>query len=134
MCCSVADVAFPLLASPLVESLIISFQSCHECSSMYSYRVRRGGTIRVLSGTPSGVGYKAISIVQCQTSDKKAPCKFCHLTFTIPMSSAQKLQSLMRLASPNSTIWLNILSIDQANHEDVAAQEAVMGTIYGNAS
>jgi hypothetical protein len=39
----------------------------------------------------------------------------------------------MALAGPGSTIWLDALSINQSDHQDVTSQVAVMGDIYGNA-
>jgi hypothetical protein len=39
----------------------------------------------------------------------------------------------MHLVGANSTAWLDAMSIDQRDHQDIATQVAVMGDIYGNA-
>lgn len=47
--------------------------------------------------------------------------------------SVQYFRQLMALAGANGYVWLDNMSIDQDDAQDVAAQIAVMGDIYSKA-
>jgi hypothetical protein len=50
------------------------------------------------------------------------------------MESADKFRRLMALTDyPGQSIWLDAVSIDQSDHNDIVTQMAVMGDIYSNA-
>jgi len=48
------------------------------------------------------------------------------------MTSYLNFRRLLQFASPGTKVWLDALSINHADHTDVARQVAVMGDIYSN--
>jgi hypothetical protein len=51
----------------------------------------------------------------------------------VPQRQGDSFRRMMEGARPGSTVWLDNLSINQEDHNDVATQLAVMGDIYRNA-
>jgi hypothetical protein len=49
------------------------------------------------------------------------------------MHSKEKFFKLLTVGGPGNLIWLDAVSIDQFDDEDVKKQVGSMGTIYGNA-
>ncbi|KDR77469.1 hypothetical protein GALMADRAFT_245642 [Galerina marginata CBS 339.88] len=62
------------------------------------------------------------------------PCLQCGHVTRVPMASAQRFQNLMELGGRGNTIWLDALSIDQFDRQDVSAHVAIMGKIYKSAT
>jgi len=56
----------------------------------------------------------------------------CRQVTTFPMTSYLNFRRLLQFASPGTKVWLDALSINHADHTDVARQVAVMGDIYSN--
>jgi hypothetical protein len=106
---------------------------CRACKGRFEYPLGKG-VVTIVAGIPKGVSYKAVSYVWGETHPLRLSCRNCTSITTVPMQSPAKFHRLMVLAGAGSTIWLDAISIDQSDHSDIAAQVAVMGTIYSNAS
>ena len=120
----------PLPSRPLTDTIV--FKSCRACSGRFEYELESGKTVIIVVGIPHGE-YKAISHVWNRPARIKMRCSRCSATMRVRMQSANKFHNLMVLAGANTTIWLDVLSIDQTDHSDVLSQLSVMGDIYGNA-
>ncbi|KAF2457730.1 heterokaryon incompatibility protein-domain-containing protein [Lineolata rhizophorae] len=77
---------------------------------------------------------KAVSYVWGDTKPLPLHCLRCRKTTQIPMESEEKFRRIMTLIDrPGQSLWLDALSIDQADHADIAEQMAVIDGIYSNA-
>ncbi|PMD63993.1 uncharacterized protein K444DRAFT_310921 [Hyaloscypha bicolor E] len=106
---------------------------CRACKGRFEYPLGKG-VVTIVAGVPKGVSYKAVSYVWGKTYPLRLSCQNCTSITTVPMQSPAKFHRLMALAGTGNTIWLDAISIDQSDHSDIAAQVAVMGTIYSNAT
>ena len=110
----------------------IHVKTCRKCSNYFTYE-HPGGDIKIICGVPGATQYKAISYVWGNVDQIPVQCKACQAVSRIPMEDGNKFEQLMDLVGPNSTVWLDAISIDQGDHEDIATQVAVMGDIYSKA-
>lgn len=119
----------------------LQIQSCRKCSTDGCYRFQfddelPNNTVRILCGLPNfstKEKYKAISFVWGNPITTNIFCSGCNYNIAIPLESPEKFLKVMQLAGPGSTIWWDILSIDQSDSNDMARQIAAMGEIYANA-
>ncbi|OCK82667.1 hypothetical protein K432DRAFT_423963 [Lepidopterella palustris CBS 459.81] len=134
--CNKEDIATAMgLASavPTESAQSIVVRTCRACSGCYEYELEDEGIVTILTGIPGDkVRYKAVSFVWGPTIGLPVVCQSCSRRTIIPMASAPKFRNIMRLAGPGN-LWLDALSIDQGNHQDVATQVASMGKIYSRA-
>ncbi|KAK5730065.1 hypothetical protein LTR17_011469 [Elasticomyces elasticus] len=92
-------------------------------------------TTKVIFGIPKVEKYKAASYVWGKTKDISFECKACKRTNSFPVESYHRFLCLMSLVDKSGDeIWIDALSIDQTDPNDIAAQLAVMGNTYNNAS
>jgi len=108
---------------------------CRACSGGDGFHYSHNGwTTKVIAGVPKTRDYKAVSYVWGDTKPLPLHCLRCKKIMQIPMESEEKFRHIMTLTDrPGQSLWLDALSIDQADHADIAAQMAVMGDIYSNA-
>lgn len=113
----------------------ITLNRCRACSGGDGFHYSHNGwTTRVIAGVPKTRDYKAVSYVWGNTKPLPLHCLRCKKITQIPMESEEKFRHIMTLTDlPGQSLWLDALSIDQADHADIAAQMAVMGDIYSNA-
>ncbi|KAK3109539.1 hypothetical protein LTR53_017111 [Teratosphaeriaceae sp. CCFEE 6253] len=98
----------------------LAFQRCVSCAGIYEYRLEQQWIVSIWAGLPQGGEYTAISYVWGDVSNTAVrPTKF---------------RDIMALAGAGSFVWLDALSIDQADKDDLAEQVPAMGTIYEGAS
>ena len=121
-------------ATNLSTQKSIQFTRCCSCAGTYEYSLGDLGSVCIWAGAPAGLEYVAISYVWGDVLDIAVGCAACYHVTVFPMESISKFQSIMMLAGPGATAWLDALSIDQSDPEDIASQFAVMGTIYKRAS
>ncbi|KAK6431761.1 hypothetical protein LTR95_012079, partial [Oleoguttula sp. CCFEE 5521] len=112
----------------------IRFERCVACAGIFECRLGDGSTVAIYAGLPGPELYTAISYVWGSTSDKAVECASCGYIAIFPCHSESKFSDMVHLAGAGSTIWLDALSIDQADPEDQARQIPAMGDIYNNAS
>jgi hypothetical protein len=111
----------------------IVLDSCRRCSDVFQYTWMRH-TTKVIVGVPKIPEYKVASYVWGETQPLPLQCRACGEVTTVPMQSAYKFRRLMALAdNTGDSIWVDAISIDQSDPEDVNSQLAVMGDIYSNA-
>nr|OQO20074.1 hypothetical protein B0A51_12576 [Rachicladosporium sp. CCFEE 5018] len=110
------------------------FARCVACAGIFEYRLGDTSTVNVYAGLPGPGPYSAISYVWGSPSDTTVGCASCNYITVFPMHSISKFSDVMHLAGARSTVWLDALSIDQADPEDQARQIPAMGEIYNNAS
>lgn len=113
----------------------VELDRCRKCCDEFRYSHDIWST-RVIVGLPKTKGdYKAVSYVWGDTKPLPLKCRHCQHVTTVPMESEEKFRRLMTVTKlPGHKIWLDALSIDQSDHQDIAAQMAKMGDIYSNAS
>lgn len=113
----------------------ITLNRCRACSEGDGFHYSHNGwTTKVIAGVPKTRDYKAVSYVWGDTKPLPLHCLHCKKITQIPMESEEKFRRIMTLTDrPGQSLWLDALSIDQADHADIAAQIAVMGEIYSNA-
>ena len=113
----------------------VTLDRCRACSGGDGFHYSHNGwTTRVIAGVPKTGDYSAVSYVWGDTKQLPLHCLHCKKITQIPMESEEKFRRIMALTDvPGQSLWLDALSIDQADHADVAAQMAVMGDIYSNA-
>jgi Heterokaryon incompatibility protein (HET) len=128
-----ASAAHHLLTDHGLASSAIFLKSCRACSDRFVYELDSGGTVSIICGVPRNMEYKAISHVWGQRSRTTMKCSGCKAEIHV-LIPASKFDHLMALAGSDSTIWLDVLSIDQTDHNDITSQVSVMGDIFGNAS
>ncbi|KAI9766107.1 MAG: hypothetical protein M1840_006814 [Geoglossum simile] len=112
----------------------LAFEQCRKCSDIFTVRLQDGGVVSIICGVPeAGNCYKAMSYVWGDTSLLDVPCRRCGHISVIPMANAQRFRNLMELGGSRNHIWLDAISIDQTDPNDINACVAVMGSIYRNA-
>ena len=116
-----------------IEKDVIHVVSCRSCSNQFKYQLQGEGIATVICGIPEQVEYRAVSYVWGEVSQVPVRCEKCSASTSIPFGSLSKFDHLMRLAGTDTPIWLDAMSIDQKNPQELAAQVAIMGDIYGNA-
>ncbi len=110
----------------------IQFSRCCACAGRHEFDLEHDTPVYVCAGAPDGE-YVAISYVLGSTKDLAAACSNCGYISFLPMESVVKFRTIMSLAGKGSRVWLDALSIDQADHADIAQQVSQMGSIYKNA-
>jgi hypothetical protein len=60
-------------------------------------------------------------------------CQHCEVSTRVPLRTHHTLHNIIALAEPGGGIWLDNMSINQSDIDDVNSQLAVMGDIYGGA-
>lgn len=124
---------FSLPLNTFLSSHHIQLDACRWCSPAIKYS-SDAGSVTILVGIPeAGAKYRAISHVWGETISVNLSCRRCRNITSIAMSSAAKFHFLMKLAGPESTIWLDVFSIDLSNEEETVKTMASMGSIYRNA-
>jgi hypothetical protein len=112
----------------------IQLNSCRKCSTSFEYQLSSGGVVSISVGIPSSKAeYKAISHVWGKHGGIDMRCINCDAIYSPSLRSAESFRRLMEGAGAGSTVWLDNLSINQEDHNDVATQIAVMGDTYRNA-
>ena len=114
-------------------------RSCRECGDEFTFALPSGEEIVVIAGIPlRGTKYTAVSYVWGDVQMLKLACGNCSATLSFPMASVSKLGKLLALGHRGThdirRVWLDALSINQADHADIARQIAVMGNIYREAA
>jgi len=117
------------------NTILVEF--CRACSARYDFKLTPEVTVSVLCGRPSdSVIYKAISYLWelDQSSKVYLECRNCKALRDVPVRDCHKLRRILNFVSNGETfscsIWLDALSIDQKNPDDLKSQLAVMGSIY----
>jgi Heterokaryon incompatibility protein (HET) len=123
-------------SSPLANDEVIHIQTCRLCADSFQYALDHGGTVTIISGVPkNNLSYKAISHVWGNKHSRLTmKCQQCEGTTSFSMSSPAKFKRLMEASGAGNKVWLDCLSIDQTNDEDLNSQLSVMGSIYSNAA
>ncbi|KAE8445988.1 hypothetical protein EG329_012627 [Mollisiaceae sp. DMI_Dod_QoI] len=116
-----------------IELRNVFVQSCRKCAYQYDFLLPDGKTVTVLCGQPRGVVYKAVSYLWENTQPLHLTCRKCSVVKSVPMRDVTKLWNILEFVRGGSKIWLDALSIDQSDPNDLAAQIAVMGNIYRDA-
>ncbi|KAH8596238.1 heterokaryon incompatibility protein-domain-containing protein [Bisporella sp. PMI_857] len=112
----------------------IEVEECRACSGKFRYRLNSGGSVTILAEGPrKDQKYKAVSYVWGKHPPIPLRCRQCGVKIAIQMRCAESFERIMSLAGSGSTVWLDALSINQADHSDIAAQVAVMGNTYKRA-
>ena len=111
---------------------LIKVKTCRACSNEFTY-VHPDGDIKIICGVPGGGRYKAISYVWGNVTQIPVRCGGWLAVSKIPIESLAKFDQLMDLVGGDSTAWLDVMSINQQDHQDIATQVAVMGDIYSKA-
>jgi Heterokaryon incompatibility protein (HET)/MYND finger len=112
----------------------IHLRSCRKCSPHFSYVLPNAKSVTILVGVPNpSIKYKAISHVWGNPVPITMVCDQCRATHTINLKSRATFYHIIALAGPDSMIWLDNMSINQGDPEDVASQVSVMGDIYSHA-
>ncbi|KDR77487.1 hypothetical protein GALMADRAFT_278669 [Galerina marginata CBS 339.88] len=124
---------------PRARSDNLSFQKCRQCAGEYVFQLQSGtGSITVIAGAPKpdATPYKTMSYVwgELPESPLTIPCLQCGHVTRVPMASAQRFHNLMELGGQGNTIWLDALSIDQFDRQEVSEHIAIMGRIYKSAT
>ncbi|CAM1501443.1 Fc.00g034270.m01.CDS01 [Cosmosporella sp. VM-42] len=125
-------------------SSLIPLAKCHACKgsgvSYITYSppcVTTGESldlIKILVGAPPpGSEYKAVSHVWGPVQPIPMKCQLCSAVSTVMLKSKDTFDAIMRLVDGGSTIWIDNLFINQADHADVATQVAAIGKIYDGA-
>ncbi|KAM5346240.1 hypothetical protein ACJ41O_009245 [Fusarium nematophilum] len=110
------------------------FQACRSCSGEFRFKID-DTTTTIFAGPPStGDESCAVSYVWGKADPLAIRCQQCSKTTTFPMSSIGKFRRLLRLGAEDLRLWLDALSIDQSDEDDIARQVAMMGDIYKNAA
>ena len=113
---------------------LIHLEKCRSCSPCISYSLPSGGIVSIIAGVPSAeLKYKAISHVWGNPVKIKMTCNHCGAASHAQLKSPAYFCQLMALAGADNYVWLDNISIDQDDAQDVAAQIAVMGDIYSKA-
>jgi hypothetical protein len=113
---------------------LIHLEKCRSCSPHISYSLPSGGIANIIVGVPPAeLKYKAISHVWGNPVEVKMTCNHCGAASCVHLKSPAYFRQLMALAGADSYVWLDNMSIDQDDAQDVAAQIAVMGDIYSKA-
>ncbi|KAF2813474.1 uncharacterized protein BDZ99DRAFT_517730 [Mytilinidion resinicola] len=75
-----------------------------------------------------------MSYVWGSVSPIKVPCQWCGQVLSVPVLNRQRFENLMELGGSGNSIWLDAVSIDRSDHQEIAATVPQMGSVYGNAS
>ncbi|KAK6438653.1 hypothetical protein LTR95_005147 [Oleoguttula sp. CCFEE 5521] len=121
-------------AGSISPSKRFRFERCVACAGTFEYRLDDTSTVNIYAGLPGPEAYTAVSYVWSSTSDKAVRCASCDYITVFPVHNESKFSDIMHLAGAGDRIWLDALSIDQADPEDQARQIPAMGDIYNNAS
>ena len=114
---------------------LLTLESCRYCSTGFRFLLGDKWEVNVIVDPLKIPVYKAASYVWGETQMLPMDCKKCAKCVRFPVESYQKLVRLVSLSDKSGdNLWIDSVSIDQADPVDVASQVAVMGTIYGNAS
>jgi hypothetical protein len=111
----------------------IAFLRCRDCDDHFEFQIREDVKVKVFAGLPDRKPYRAVSYVWGATSMQEIACLHCKKLTKMPLSSPEKLRTLLRTAQDGDWLWIDTASIDQTNPIDVKRQVAVMGNIYKNA-
>ena len=112
---------------------VLLLDSCRYCSDHFQY-TWNSWTTKVVVGIPKDESFTAVSYVWGNTSNLPLSCSRCGRVTYMPVESVAKFRYLMRLTQASGrSIWLDALSIDQSDHEDIATQLPRMGEIYEKA-
>ncbi|KAH7364829.1 heterokaryon incompatibility protein-domain-containing protein [Rhexocercosporidium sp. MPI-PUGE-AT-0058] len=111
---------------------LINVKTCRVCSGEFTYKLPEGD-VKIICGVPGNIVYKAISYVWGNVTQVPVQCAGCGGASEIPMESQAKFEQLMNVAEGGNTVWLDAISINQKDHQDIATQVAVMGDIYSKA-
>lgn len=110
------------------------FQACRYCSTGFKFKIK-DKILNILGGPPAADDeYCALSHVWGDAPPLSIKCQNCSKTTTFPMTSMRKFKKLLCLGAENLKLWLDALSIDQSDEDDIARQVAMMGDIYKNAN
>lgn len=113
---------------------LIHLERCRSCSPCISYSLPSGVIVKIVVGIPSAdLKYKAISHVWGSPVKITMTCNYCGAASHTQLKSAAYFFQLMALAGADNYVWLDNISIDQDDAQDVATQIAVMGDIYSKA-
>ncbi|KAF4616091.1 hypothetical protein D9613_011237 [Agrocybe pediades] len=117
----------------------LTFMKCRRCAGSFVFDLGEGsGCVNVVAGVPdAGRGpYKTLSYVWgvLPEAPLTIPCANCGNVTSVPILSPQRFRNLMHLGGAGNTVWLDALSIDQQDPQEVAKCVAVMGHIYKNAT
>lgn len=129
-CVSISPSSKSTEATEFAESII---NTCRACNGSFEYQLEGGGSVTIMAAIPHAINYKVLSYGRGETRRIVVRCLNCETLGHIPMTSATKFYCLMELVGSGNTVWLDAMSVDQDNHEDVASQMKVMGQIYSNA-
>ncbi|PVF98596.1 hypothetical protein CPB86DRAFT_350960 [Serendipita vermifera] len=119
---------------PDASAEAIKVKVCRKCSGRFEYELDKDTTVTILCGPPQGVIYHAMSYVWGDVRLHSLHCQHCQSVTKFPIKSVDKFQELVSLCGPGSSIWLDCLSIDQSDPDDIKAQVATMGNIYKGTS
>ena len=113
----------------------LCFRTCYACAGIFEFALDHDKSTYIWAGVPpAGVEYTAISYVWGDVADMVIRCSSCdHLT-QFPFSSINKFREIMAFVGPERVAWLDAISIDQGNPEDLKTQMAQMGSIYKHAA
>lgn len=113
---------------------LIQLEKCRSCSPHVSYALPTGSIANIIVGVPPAeLKYKAISHVWGNPAEVKMTCNHCGAASRVHLKSPAYFCQLMALAGADSYVWLDSISINQDDAQDVATQIAVMGDIYSKA-
>ena len=113
---------------------LIHLSRCRSCSPCISYPLPSGGIVNIIVGVPpTELKYKAISHVWGNPVEIKMSCNHCGAASYAQLKSPSYFCQLMALTGAGNYVWLDNISIDQDDAQDLATQIAVMGDIYSKA-
>ncbi|PPQ66402.1 hypothetical protein CVT26_011272 [Gymnopilus dilepis] len=113
-----------------------SFQKCRKCAEEYVVKLRDGGFVTIVAGMPKpDSAYKTMSYVWGPHPERplSVPCVSCGHVTLVPMINNQRFRNLTELGGSGNTVWIDAISINQYDKDDVAAHVVAMGHIYRNA-
>ena len=112
----------------------LTFTQCRSCSDHFEYAFP-GWTVKIIVGIPKVAVYKAASYLWGDAKPRSIRCVKCNVVTVAPFESVGKFKRLMALTDKSGEyLWLDALSINQNDPEDIASTVAVMGDIYSNAA
>jgi hypothetical protein len=112
----------------------IQVKVCRKCSGRFEYELDQETIVTILCGPPQNTTYHAMSYVWGDVLLHSLHCQNCDSITKFPIQSVHKFRELMSVCGSGSSIWLDCLSIDQFDDDDIKAQVAIMGKIYKGAS
>ncbi|KAJ1559747.1 hypothetical protein HK405_009512 [Cladochytrium tenue] len=151
--CSSPQQPVSQLDYPLAPEGPLAVSKCRHCAGRFEYSLD-GLTYTVMIGIPAAKsGYNAISYVWGDVQTYRFACGTCGRETQAPFASVAKLHDLLRLGGgvagfggavrggggdsatkgTPTPVWLDSLSIHQADDADKARCMAAMGRIYDNA-